>query len=208
LTPVKLVVFDLGGVMIRIRHAWSEILGEMGLELPSGFSQDRLAQHQLLTDFQNGDLSEAEFLAGLGAEFGLSVDEVGRAHGLILRDEYPGARELVADLTAAGVMVYCLSNTNSLHYREFFSGRFPVCEAFDELLASQNLGMSKPDPRIYQFVEDKAGVTGSEIVFFDDAVKNVEAAKDQGWAAFVVDPEGDPPGSIRLILGQLGILGH
>jgi glucose-1-phosphatase len=68
--------------------------------------------------------------------------------------------------------------------------------------------MSKPDPRIYQFVEDKAGVTGSEIVFFDDAVKNVEAAKDQGWAAFVVDPEGDPPGSIRLILGQLGILGH
>ncbi|MFM9873006.1 MAG: HAD-IA family hydrolase, partial [Fimbriimonadaceae bacterium] len=105
-----------------------------------------------------------------------------------------------------GMTVYCLSNTNSLHYREFFLGRFPVCEAFDELLASQNLGMSKPDQRIYEYVEKKAGVAGAEIVFFDDSVKNVEAAKRRDWQAFVVDPAGEPPVAIRLILVQLGVL--
>ncbi|MFM9874389.1 MAG: hypothetical protein ACKVQS_13105, partial [Fimbriimonadaceae bacterium] len=72
--PVKLVVFDLGGVMIRIRHAWSEILGEMELELPDGFDQDRLAHHQLLSDFQNGDLSESDFLVRLAMEFGLTIE--------------------------------------------------------------------------------------------------------------------------------------
>lgn len=192
--------------MIRIRHAWSEILAEMGLELPAGFDQDRLAQHQLLADFQNGEVSEDEFLDQLALEFGLKRDQVGQAHGLILRDEYPGALELVQDLKAAGVLVYCLSNTNSLHYREFFSGRFQVCEAFDELLASQNLGMSKPDPAIYEFVELKAGLAGDEIIFFDDAEKNVLAAMDRGWRGLVVDPDGDPPMAIRQELVRCGVL--
>lgn len=194
--------------MVRIRHAWSEILAEMGLELPTGFTEDRLADHRFLSAFQNGEMSENDFLVGLALEFEMTLEQVWMAHGLILREEYSGALQLVNDIQAAGTRVFCLSNTNALHYREFFDGRFPVCDAFDELLASQKLGLSKPDPRIYKYVEDHAGVQAGEIVFFDDNLPNVEGARACGWMAELVDPEGDPPGAIRQELVRLGVLPH
>lgn len=206
--PVNLVVFDLGGVMIQIRHRWSEVLAELGYMVPEGFDQDRLGEHRLLTAFQEGQLGENDFLVALAGEFGLTISQAERAHGHILDREYEGALELVRDIKACGIPVYCLSNTNALHYREFFSGRFPVCEAFDTLLASHRLGMGKPDPRIYRHVEDVSGFKGAQIAFYDDAEKNVAAALAAGWHAETVDPEGDPPGFIRQSLAGLGLLGR
>jgi epoxide hydrolase-like predicted phosphatase len=205
---IRLVVFDLGGVMIRIRHAWSEILAEMDLRLPDGFTSDRLSDHRALSAYQNGQIGEEEFLEALAQEFGIGVDQVREAHQLILREDYPGAAELVKDLRNAGIKVACLSNTNELHYREFFSGRFPVCEAFDELLASHRLGLSKPDPAIYKFVEERYGLQGDEIFFFDDNAANIEAAKARNWSGMLIDPEGEPPAVIRQELVRRSVLEH
>ncbi|ARU40373.1 hypothetical protein CCB80_04155 [Armatimonadetes bacterium Uphvl-Ar1] len=203
---IRLVVFDLGGVMIRIRHAWSEILAEMDLRLPDGFTSDRLSDHRTLSEYQNGQIEEDEFLEALAQEFGFGVDQVREAHQLILREDYPGAAELVKDLRNAGIKVVCLSNTDELHYREFFSGRFPVCEAFDELLASHRLGLSKPDPAIYKFVEERYGLQGDEIIFFDDNAANIEAAKARSWSGNLIDPENDPPHVIRQELVRRSVL--
>lgn len=206
--PVKLVVFDLGGVMIRIRHHWSEVMAELGLPVPEGFDQDRLAEHRLLTAFQEGQLGESDFLVALAGEFGLTISQAEQAHGHILDREYEGALELVRDIQSSGISVFCLSNTNALHYREFFSGRFPVCEAFDSLLASHRLGMGKPDSRIYRHVEEVSGFMGGEIAFYDDAEKNVAAARAVGWHAETVDPADDPPRFIRQSLAALGLFGR
>lgn len=203
---IRLVVFDLGGVMIRIRHAWSEILAEMDLCLPDGFTSDRLADHRALSEYQNGQIGEEVFLEVLAQEFGFGVDQVREAHQLILREDYPGAAELVKDLRNVGIKVVCLSNTNELHYREFFSGRFPVCDAFDELLASHRLGLSKPDPAIYQFVEERYGLQGDEIIFFDDNTANIESAKARNWSGMLIDPEGEPPAVIRQELVRRSVL--
>jgi glucose-1-phosphatase len=203
---IRLVVFDLGGVMIRIRYAWSEILAEMDLRLPDGFTSDRLADHRALSAYQNGEIGEEDFLIALSNEFGFGVDQVREAHQLILREDYPGAAELVNDLRKSGIKVVCLSNTNELHFREFFSGRFPVCEAFDELLASHRLGLSKPDPAIYALVEGRYGFQGTEIIFFDDNSSNIEAAIARNWSGVLIDPEVDPPFVIRQELVRRSVL--
>lgn len=205
---IRLVVFDLGGVMIRIRHAWSEILAEMDLCLPDGFTSDRLSDHRALSAYQNGHIGEEDFLEALAQEFGFGVDQVREAHQLILREDYSGAAELVSDLRKSGIKVICLSNTNELHYREFFSGRFPVCEAFEELLASHRLGLSKPDPAIYKFVEDRYGFQGTEIIFFDDNAANIDAAIGRNWSGVLIDPEGNPPHVIRQELVRRSVLEH
>lgn len=191
--------------MVRIRHRWSEILAEMGKELPPDFVPDRLAEHKLLSDYQSAKISEHEFLDQLASELKLSAEDAKIAHGLILMEDYPGAAQLVQEIKSAGIQVVCLSNTNALHFREFFSGRFPVCQAFDQFIASHIVGYNKPDPQIFAALETHVNASGKEILFFDDLLANVDGARAFGWSAERVDPDSDTVSFIRAELSRFGL---
>lgn len=53
-------------------------------------------------------------------------------------------------------------------------------DAFDVVVISAEVGVMKPDPRIYHIALDKAGVTAQEAAFVDDTPANVEAARMLG----------------------------
>jgi putative hydrolase of the HAD superfamily len=53
----------------------------------------------------------------------------------------------------------------------------------DDLVYSHEVGLRKPDPRIYAVAAERLGVLPHEIVFLDDVEVNVEAARAAGWHA-------------------------
>ncbi len=53
-------------------------------------------------------------------------------------------------------------------------------DAFDVVVISAEVGVMKPEPRIYQIALDKLGVTANEAVFIDDTPANIEAARALG----------------------------
>ena len=55
--------------------------------------------------------------------------------------------------------------------------------AFDELIASWHLGVTKPDPAAFDLAAERIGATPTEIVFVDDAEANVAGARAAGWNA-------------------------
>lgn len=50
---------------------------------------------------------------------------------------------------------------------------------------SADIGCSKPDDGFYKVIEDRLGLSGPEILFFDDQAANVESALRLGWQAHV-----------------------
>lgn len=56
-------------------------------------------------------------------------------------------------------------------------------DVFDAMIISAEVGMAKPDPRIYQLALEKLGVAASESVFVDDFSENVEGARAVGMHA-------------------------
>lgn len=56
---------------------------------------------------------------------------------------------------------------------------------FDAIHYSADIGHAKPDDGFYATIENRLGLTGPEILFFDDQAKNIEAAKARGWQAHV-----------------------
>jgi putative hydrolase of the HAD superfamily len=50
---------------------------------------------------------------------------------------------------------------------------------------SSDLGFRKPDLGFYKAVQDKIQVPASEILFWDDSLENVTAAREAGWKAEV-----------------------
>ncbi len=56
-------------------------------------------------------------------------------------------------------------------------------DAFDAMIISAEVGVAKPDPRIYQLALEKLGVAASESVFLDDFLENVAGDRAVGMQA-------------------------
>lgn len=58
---------------------------------------------------------------------------------------------------------------------------------YDAIVDSSELGLTKPDPKIYDVAADLAGCAPAEILFIDDQRPNLKAAADKGWNILTFD---------------------
>jgi FMN phosphatase YigB (HAD superfamily) len=217
-SPVDLVCFDLGGVLIRICWSWAEACRTAGLPVPDA-SAPALEKHRSLTRLlDTGRISYDEWASRVSTAFdGLyTPDEAKRAHDAISQEEMAGASALVEALHASGIVTACLSNTNQAHWSRLVhhdgirprggAPEYPAVVRLKKHFASHILGMMKPDPAIYAEFERLVGARGNGILFFDDRAENIEAAQARGWRAHRIDPEHDPIGQVRAHLHRYGVL--
>lgn len=225
---IRAIVFDIGGVLVNVAKTWEEAARHAGVELPpiatdavsDSARRDpgrtaltpRQSHNSPLDDapgfqlFQDGQLSIEAFLDGLAEYLGIGADQALKVHDHILMDGIAGTLEIVCSLNEAGFVTACLSNTNTPHWTELTrSDRFPNIAALKVLTASQILGVSKPDLRIYREFERLVGLSPAGILFFDDSALNVEGARSCGWDAVTVDAAGPQSSQIRASLVARGI---
>lgn len=63
--------------------------------------------------------------------------------------------------------------------------RLHLSEIADTIVYSHEVGVSKPDPRIYEITCERLGARPDEIVFLDDSAKNIAAAAVYGFHAIL-----------------------
>ena len=78
-----------------------------------------------------------------------------------------------------------LSNTNEAHWQYIHDHVFPACgftpeELFERIFLSYEMGVIKPDLRIYQMVIEATGIEPAETLFLDDNKDNLQAASTLG----------------------------
>lgn len=64
--------------------------------------------------------------------------------------------------------------------REIITQRYPIADAFDEIIISAEVGLVKPDTRIYRLALERLAVEPAEAVFIDDFIQNIETAQAAG----------------------------
>ena len=52
---------------------------------------------------------------------------------------------------------------------------------YDYVFLSYEYGFQKPEIEIYKIVQEKVGIKPEDILFIDDAEKNINTAKEMGW---------------------------
>jgi len=87
---------------------------------------------------------------------------------------------LLRALRRKGVPVFCLTNFGRYSYEEART-KLDFLNEFDREYVSGRLNISKPDPRIYQAVEDDCGIAPDRLLFADDKAENITAASRRGW---------------------------
>lgn len=83
-------------------------------------------------------------------------------------------------LRAKGIPVFTLTNFGSYSFAEALP-RLPFLQDFDRHYVSGRLGVIKPDPRIYEIVEQDCGIAPDRLLFTDDRADNITAAARRGW---------------------------
>lgn len=206
-TPVRLVCFDLGGVLVRIARSWQDACRRAGVDLPHTADWER--HRTLMLRFETGEIDDAGYLreAPGCVGGGVAAAQIVRVFDAWLLGMYDGAAELLDALTRRGFKTACLSNTNARHWAALTArDEYRPLLRLDFRLASHELGVMKPHERAYRRTESATGFAGEQILFFDDKPENVLAARAVGWRAEVVDRADDAVPQIREFLSAHGVL--
>lgn len=188
---LKAVFFDMGGVIVRTEF-----------QAPRQHLAERLGM-------EYEDLVKAVFNSesGLQASLGtLSEEKHWEAVARRLKQPASNWRSISAEFFAGDVVDHTIIDfLRGLrpHYRtglisNAWSGlrayllKQKIEDAFDEMIISAEVGMMKPDPRIYHLALEKLGVAPAESVFVDDFPENIAAAREVGMQTIhFTDPDQD-----------------
>jgi 2-haloacid dehalogenase len=99
------------------------------------------------------------------------------------RAAMPGMEALVADLDAAEVPLYAITNFSGEFFPPFRDKWASVFDRFRDVVVSGDEKMMKPDAAIYYLALDRFGLEPNEAVFVDDNIANVEGAAAVGMQA-------------------------
>jgi epoxide hydrolase-like predicted phosphatase len=186
-SPIKAVVFDVGGVLVRTfdhsgRRAWERRLG-----LASGELEAIVLNSEMGRRAQRGEISDAELWQWVDNRFNLG-DEL----GAFRRDFWKGdavdrhLMRLIRGLRKQYQTAIISNATNAL--QETLAG-YGLLDEFDLVIGSAYEGVMKPDPAIYRRALEKLGRTPEETVFIDDAPRNIDAARALGMAVVLFTPQ-------------------
>ena len=104
----------------------------------------------------------------------------------------PGARALPEAIAKTGRRVAVLSNADA-RFRQVFAD-LGLGEIFAEMFISGEIGVEKPDVRIFRAVEAATGVSPERILHVGDSlIHDVEGAEAAGWRAAYVTRERHLP---------------
>jgi 2-haloacid dehalogenase len=196
-------VFDLGGVLIDWdpRHLYRKL-----------FAGDEAAMEHFLATVcthewnrcQDAGRSFAEGARLLKAEHPEKAALIDAYHGRfgeMLAGPIAGSVEILAELRACGTPLYALTNWSAETY-PLAVERFEFLNWFRGILVSGEIGVIKPDPRIFALLVERFALERQCTVYVDDVEANAAAAQRCGLHAI----HFTTPARLREVLVELGLL--
>lgn len=183
---IRATIWDLGGVLIRTedrapRTALADRY-QMSYETLEDlfFGNER---HEMGKRAQLGEITAAEAWDSVRRTLNASPEEM----PAIRRAFFAGDRldrELVGYIRSLRPEYKIGAISNAIDdVRGRMEAEWEIADAFDDIVISAEVGIMKPDPRIYQLSLAHLGLAPRQAVFIDDSLRNIEAAKKLGLAA-------------------------
>lgn len=184
MTQINAVIFDIGNVLIE----WQ----------PERFFDSEIGAARRRAMFAAVDLHGINDKVDRGENFRDTIvaaananpdwhDEIMMWHDRWIEMAAPAIDQSVRVLRAlrvAGVPVFALSNFGIQTF-DIAKPIYPFLTEFDRSYISGHMGVIKPDAKIYQMVEDDCGLDPATLLFTDDRIDNITAARARRWQTHV-----------------------
>ena len=181
---IQIILFDIGGVFFRWKDRWlfNNIAKRFGLS-------ELLLTNECKKELPNlrlGKISEQEMWQTIGRQ--INSKELSNVKCSLIHDFFKAKISIddsifavIKQLQKKNVQMGILSNTTSVMHSVVKELIDVSC--FDFQFLSYEIHMEKPDDEIFEHVTEKIPCPKKEILFIDDRLSNVNAAKNFGIKA-------------------------
>lgn len=178
---VKCIIFDLGGVIVELD--FSRFFNEVITPSPLNKSSTPMMMEffRQSDTFHQGKITKEEFYQ-LACELlqvcSLNQEAFYDAFNSIISDINLEILELIKTIKIFNnIKLMCVSNINISHWKYLKKQNWDIWNLFDDFILSHEIHLTKPDPAIFKLAIKKAKCKPEEILFIDDGLNNVKAAK-------------------------------
>ncbi|MEA3338199.1 MAG: HAD-IA family hydrolase [Chloroflexota bacterium] len=197
---IKAVLFDVGGVLVGINGLWEQACQVFQV-------QDRDVFWQLFNSAAlpacRGEESVADCWRGLARQLEITVPE--SVLQSLWVDDFIDSVEVsqevveIAQALSPRYQIGIISNSMPQHSR--ILREMGLYRGFDPVLLSDEVGITKDDPRIFDIALEKLGTQAGETVFIDDVERFAATASGRGIHALLFRS----PDILRRELEDLGL---
>ncbi len=176
---IKAVIFDLGGVLVRTEDRAPRT--KLGLRFGKSYAEmDRVVFNKSSYRASIGEITSREHWQFVMHSLDLPESEIESFY-----DQFFGGDvvdyEIIKTITALRPQYTTALLSNAWDdLRQLMVKKWKIESAFDQIFISAEIGIAKPDERIYKFTLEKLGIAPEEAVFVDDFIENIEAARVLG----------------------------
>ena len=201
---IKSIVFDLCDTLVRTAGV------KALLALPgTTFRHDETSLCQWFSSspvfpaYEKGQATTKEFLEALRSGLGTSVslDQLRCAYQALILCEIEGVPQLLRQL-GCEYPLYALSNNNPLLWSSIHRAS-PALELFERIFLSQEIGLLKPDPRIFHYLLEQIGCEAVETVLVDDNPACIRGADALGLHTVHFTSAAHARHQLEQLLGQV-----
>jgi putative hydrolase of the HAD superfamily len=177
---IRAVVFDIGGILEIGTDTYDDAKWEAILGLEKGELNQKMGH--IWADGSEGRCTESDVHQALREFLGMNETHV-KAYMDDMWKSYLGTLngELAAYFRSLHTKYQTAILSNSfVGAREKEEAAYHFSEMVEFIIYSHEVGMSKPDPRIFDLLCERLGLPPDEIIFLDDVAVHVAAARKLG----------------------------
>ena len=176
---VKTIIFDIGGVVVSSLD--KKVMKDACIKFRLNPLKLRALIKKYEPGLQMGKIDFAEFLKKVLGENKRAYEELSEDFWISSYMEKTSVNESALNLVKKlnkNYLVGCISNTIEPHV--YCNRKRGLLKFFEPCLLSNEIGMRKPDERIFQLYLEKACCKPSEAVFIDDEKKYLATPEKLG----------------------------
>ena len=179
---LELAIFDLGNVCFETPFEECFRIWEERSSLETGTAFAEYMGDDVFHRWERGEISTDEYWRHFCDVLNAQIEFDDWIHGWIsiFGKLIQATFDCILDMKRSGLEVVALSNTNEVHVAHWQNHYPDLAKSFDAIHVSNEVGMRKPESRIFEYVLSQHSVSAERAVFFDDKLENVQAAESLG----------------------------
>lgn len=202
---IKAIIWDIGGVLVRTedRAPRARLAEKLGLT----YSQldDLVFNSHVGQRAQIGQKSTQEVWHWVASTLDQPKEKIAALQTAFFAGDQLD-KDLVDKIRAwhgtyrTGIITNAFDNA-----RQLIKEEWKMQDAFDHIVVSAEVGMMKPDPRIFRLALEGMEVDANQAVFVDDFLHNVQGAREVGMHAVHFRSQEQVLGELNTLLNEGGL---